>query len=145
MTARVFLDTSILVYSFDSSETQKQARAMEILDGSARDYDEAQFVLSTQVLQEFYVTVVRKLAVPLDEDDAERAVTRLARLPVVQIDTPMILSAISTSRKRGMSLWDALIVRAAMDGGCDILLTEDLSQDQAVDGLEIRNPFLGDA
>lgn len=145
MSARVFLDTNILVYGIDSAEKDKQRRALEILEGSAKDYQEAHFVLSTQVLQEFYVTAVRKLTVPLDESDAERAVQRLARLPVVQVDTQMILDAIATSREQSLSFWDALIVRAALDAGCDTLLTEDLQHDQIFEGLRVQNPFLGDA
>lgn len=144
MSARVFLDTNILVYGIDSSEKDKQKRALEILEGSAKDYREAHLVLSTQVLQEFYVTAVRKLAVPLDESDAERAVQRLARLPVVQVDTQMILDAIATSREQSLSFWDALIVRAALDAGCDTLLTEDLPHDQIFEGLRVSNPFLDD-
>jgi predicted nucleic acid-binding protein len=145
MSARVFLDTNILVYGIDSSQKDKQRRALEILEGSAKDYRDVHFVLSTQVLQEFYATAAGKLAVPLDESDAERAVTRLARLPVVQVDTQMILDAIATSREHGLKFWDALIVRAALDAGCDTLLTEDLQHDQVFDGLRVQNPFLDSA
>jgi predicted nucleic acid-binding protein len=57
----------------------------------------------------------------------------------------MILDAIATSREQSLPFWDALIVRAALDAGCDTLLTEDLQHDRIFEGLRVQNPFLGDA
>jgi predicted nucleic acid-binding protein len=99
-------------------------------------------MVSTQVLQEFYVSVTRKLAQPLDAETAYRAVEDLAALPVVQIDTTLILSAITRHRKEQVSFWDALIIQAALEGGAGILYTEDLQHGRVMDGLRIENPFL---
>lgn len=139
MSDRVFVDTNVLVYAFDASEPAKKARALEILGAySSRDTP----TISTQILQEFYVSVVRKLKVPLSEEDAEAAVQRLCRLPVVQIDPAVVLAAIRTSRRMRLSFWDALVVQAALEGGCKRLLTEDLHHGTVVDGvLTIVNPF----
>lgn len=99
-------------------------------------------VLSTQVVQEFYVAVTRKVAVPLQPEVAEDVVRNLSVLPVVRIGSEIILTAIGRSRRLQFSFWDALIVEAALTGGADRLLTEDLQHGQVIDGLRIENPFL---
>ena len=109
MTGVVFLDTNVLVYLFDADAPSKQKRAREILDKQIRG---GQALLSTQVLQEFYVTVTRKLASPLDERTAEQAVQDLALLPIVQLDSALILAAIARSREDRFSFWDALIIKS---------------------------------
>jgi predicted nucleic acid-binding protein len=98
--------------------------------------------LSTQVLQEFYVAGTRKLTQPLAPHDAEQVVRDLAALPVVPVDTRMILAAIERSRHSRFSFWDALIIEAALASGAGRLLTEDLQHGQQIDGLRIENPFL---
>ena len=138
MKERVFLDTNVLVYLFDVDDPTKQRRAQELL--SDREL-QAQIILSTQVLQEFYVSVTRKLASPLDPDKALRAVQDLAVFPVVQVDTPLILLAIRRSDKVKLSFWDALILEAALVAEATHLYSEDF-QDGAVFGkLRIVNPF----
>lgn len=139
MSDRVFLDTNVLVYAFDDSDPAKKNRALEILGQVGK---QLQAVVSTQVLQEFYVVVLRKLKQALSEDEAEGAVQRFAKLPVVLIDKAMILSAIRTSRAHQLSLWDALIVQSAKESGCRKLLTEDLQHGQRIGSLQVENPFL---
>jgi predicted nucleic acid-binding protein len=139
MSDRAFVDTNVLVYLFDRSAPSKQARAQQILE---TDGVLGRLVISTQVLQEFYVSVTRKLARPLAEEDAEAAVRRLTLLAVVQLDTEMVLSAVTRSRSHRQSLWDALILEAAVAGGCKRLLSEDLQHGQELAGLRIENPFL---
>ena len=138
MSAKVFLDTNVIVYAFDDRDRRKQARAWELLREAGRS---GRSIISTQVLQEFYVIVTRKLSRPLPEDEAERALGLLAKLPVVQVDTPMILSAVRTSRQEQLSFWDALIVRAAIEAGCSELLTEDLQDGRQFGSLVLRSPF----
>lgn len=138
MKERVFLDTNVLVYLFDADDPIKQRRAQDLLsNGQLR----AQVILSTQVLQEFYVSVTQKLATPLDPDTAFRAVQDLTVFPIVQLDSDLILLAIQRSRKAKVSFWDALILEAAMVAGAILLYSEDF-QDGAVFGkLRIVNPF----
>ena len=136
MSGRCFVDTNVLVYCHDRGEPKKRRQALALLASSERD-----FVVSTQVLQEFYVTVVRKLAKPLDEASAEAAVRDLAQLPVVTVDAPMVLAAIATSRAHQLSLWDALILQAAVAGGCSEVLTEDLHIGFQLGPVTVRNPF----
>lgn len=135
---RSFFDTNVLVYLFDADAPKKQAFARKLL---LREADAGRATLSTQVLQEFFVTVTRKLAVPLEVDEAERAVRRLADFSVVQVDPDLILSAIGMSIRNSLSFRDALIVRAAQQSGADILYTEDLQNGRKFDGLEIVDPF----
>jgi predicted nucleic acid-binding protein len=138
MNDRAFVDTNVLVYCFDSGESAKRTRALELLEGG-----EDELVISTQVLQEFYVTVVRKLARPLSEADAEKALHELSALPTVTVDTALVLSAVALARSQKLSLWDALIVEAARAAGCVRLLTEDLQHGLQVGDLVVVNPFLG--
>lgn len=138
MKERVFLDTNVLVYLFDGDDPSKQRCAQDLL--SNREL-RAQIILSTQVLQEFYVAVTRKLAVPLDPNAALKAVQNLSVFPVVQIDTSLILLAIQRSLKARVSFWDALILEAALVSGATLLYSEDF-QDGAVFGeLRVANPF----
>ena len=138
MKERVFLDTNVLVYLFDADAPAKQRLVQNLL--SNREL-RMQLILSTQVLQEFYVSVTRKLAAPLDQDAAFQAVQDLAAFPIVQIDPPLILLAIQRGRKAKVSFWDALILEAALAAGATLLYSEDF-QDGAVFGrLRIANPF----
>lgn len=138
MKERVFLDTNVLVYLFDADDPAKQRCVQDLL--SNREL-RAQLILSTQVLQEFYVSVTRKLATPLDTEAAFQAVQDLAAFPVVQIDPPLILLAIQRSRKAKVSFWDALILEAALAAGATLLYSEDFQDGAVFGGLRIANPF----
>jgi predicted nucleic acid-binding protein len=136
MPVRRFIDTNVLVYTDDLDALAKQQRSLEIvetvrLDGSG--------VVSTQVLQEYFVTATRKLHV--DGAIARRKVELFSRLNLAEIGLETILGAIDVHRLYRLSFWDALIVRTALDSGCSELLTEDLSPDQQFHGLRIVNPF----
>jgi len=136
---RAFVDTNVLVYLFDDDAPDKKARAREILAsrGSA-----GQLVISTQVLQEFYVAVTRKLLTPLPPEKAYQAVRDFLGLPLRQVTSDLVLAAIQRSIAIPLSFWDALIVETALDAHADVLLTEDLQHGQVIDGLRIENPFL---
>lgn len=136
---RAFFDTNVLVYLFDNSDPEKKSRAREVFEkGVAAD----EIVLSTQVLQEFYVNVIRKLPNPLSPEVAEERVRDFSRLPLVRVDASLILAAIARSRRMSFSFWDALILEAALKGGAGRLLTEDLQHGQEIEGLRVENPFL---
>ena len=138
MKQRVFLDTNVLVYLFDADDPAKQRRVQDLL--SNRDLL-AQLILSTQVLQEFYVSVTRKLATPLDSEAAFQAVQDLAAFPIVQIDPSLILLAIYRSRKAKVFFWDVLILEAALAAGATLLYSEDFQDGAVFGGLRIENPF----
>lgn len=138
MSARTFLDTNVLVYCFDNDEPTKQSRAREIVDTVGRS---GNLVLSTQVLQEFYVTVSRKLQASMPESEALEATRHLMAFHVVQVDVHHISSAMELSQRHRLSFWDALIIQAALGSGCQSLLSEDLQGGSVIHGLEISNPF----
>ncbi len=138
MSGRTFLDSNVLVYSVDESpgEKAKHDRAVEVL--SVRPES---LVVSSQVLQEFYVVTTRKLENPLSADRAARAVRGIAKLDVVGVDASLVLAAVDTSRTVQISLWDALIIEAASRAGCERVLSEDLNASQVISGVRIENPF----
>ncbi|MDX1251707.1 MAG: PIN domain-containing protein [Gammaproteobacteria bacterium] len=135
---RSFFDTNVLVYLFDEDAPEKKAKAQALL---RQEVGEGRATLSTQVLQEFYVAVTRKLAQPLPAEVAERAVRDLAALPLLQVDVSLIQAAIRRCRKSGFSFWDALVIETALAGGVARLLTEDLQHGQVIDGMKVENPF----
>jgi predicted nucleic acid-binding protein len=135
---RRFFDTNVLVYLFDASEPRKKTRAQEVLTQAV---GEGVALLSTQVLQEFFVAVTRKLSTPLPHEQAERAVRNLAKLETTNIDADIILKAIETMRRYRLSFWDSLIIQAALHGGATVLYAEDLQHGQGIETLTIENPF----
>ncbi len=136
---RAFFDSNILVYLFDAHAPAKQRTARDRFERHARAGDA---ILSSQVLSEFFVTVTRKLAVPVPFDAAARLVRNLARLPVVAIDADLVQRAVDWSRRYELAYWDALIVVAASAGGATELITEDLQHHQTIEGIRIVNPFV---
>ena len=135
---RSFLDTNVLVYAVDEDVPRKKEAADRLIEEEALA---GRAILSTQVLQEFYVVSTRRLKRPLSPERAERAVRALATLPVVPIDPRIILAAIARVHRMTVSFWDALIIDAATAGGATTLYSEDLQDGLEIDGLTIRNPF----
>jgi predicted nucleic acid-binding protein len=140
MASRTFFDTNVLVYLFDADSPDKQSRARDAL---ARSLQSGAVVISTQVLQEFFVTVTRKLTRPLPPSEAEAALRRLMELSVVQVDPELILAAAVSSRRDRISFWDALILAAASAAGCQEVLSEDLQHGRSFGRLRVANPLLG--
>jgi predicted nucleic acid-binding protein len=139
MSDRAFLDTNVLVYAVDEAEPGKRAEARRLL-GSA---GEQEFVLSSQVLGEFYAVATRKLEQPVPEAVAAAVIDLLGGLPTVSIDAALVKSAVQTSRSAQLSYWDGLIVAAAAASGCVRLLSEDLNDGQLIGSVRIENPFRG--
>lgn len=135
---RFFFDSNILVYLCDSAALKKREVAEALVERHLRDHD---ILLSTQVLQEFYVAVTRKLKPPVAPADAANMVSAFADFPTVQIDNMLIQAAIRRSQASQLSFWDGLIVQAALAGGASVLYTEDLQDGQLFDGLKVSNPF----
>lgn len=135
---RSFFDTNILVYLFDEDYPEKKAQAQALLE---KETEDGRILVSTQVLQEFYVTVTRKLGVPLSPEKAEEIVSQFMVFPLVEISSSHILKAIRKSINLQFSFWDALIIEAAISGGASILYTEDLQHGKIIDNLKILNPF----
>lgn len=138
MTAPVFVDTNVLVYSRDSRVRAKQQRAHEWLGFL---WETRRGRISRQVLQEYYVTVTRKLKPGLPPEEARADVRALFHW-LGPIDGASLMEISWDLQDRfSLSFWDALIVGAARHLDCRFLLTEDLSSGQDLDGLEVISPF----
>ena len=133
-----FVDTNVLVYAHDRSETRKQPIAQAMLDVLWRTRSG---VLSTQVLQEFYVVTTRSFDPPMRRGAAREVVALYGEWPIVQVDVALILAASKLEERRAFSFWDALVVEAARRCGATRLLTEDLQAGRRIDGISIENPF----
>lgn len=136
MAERIFLDTNVLVYACDRANRSKRARARDALSALLR---ERRAVISTQVLQEFFSVVTRKLRMPAEQ--ARRYVEQWNKIDVVLVRPEIILGAIDLHRLHSLSFWDALVIKSAGAAGCGRLLSEDLNHGQTVDGVTIENPF----
>jgi predicted nucleic acid-binding protein len=134
-----FVDTNVLVCSEDGRDAAKQARAIAWLDAL---WSRQSGRLSTQVLNEFYAIVTRKLAPAMPAGDARAEVRRYQRWQPWQIEHQTVEAAWSVESRYGLNYWDALIVASALEQGCALLLTEDLQHEQRIDGLRIVNPFV---
>ncbi|MCP4901853.1 MAG: PIN domain-containing protein [bacterium] len=133
-----FFDTNVVAYMFDSSSPRKQEIAQRLFEDQAAA---GMATISTQVLKETFVTLTRKFDEPLSFDEAEEVIRDLSELRMVQTDPQMILAAITRCRSASLSLWDSLIIEAALAGGCTRLATEDLQNEQVFDSLVVFNPF----
>ena len=134
--SKVFLDTNILVYSLDKADAAKRDRCRDLIKGLACDN---RGVISTQVMQEFYVAATNKLgADPLIIKDILRA---LERFETILITPELIRDAIDCQIINRLSFWDALIIVAAESAHCDVLWTEDLNDGQIIRGVRIENPL----
>lgn len=133
-----FVDTNVLVYAHDLSETRRRPVAQTVLDDLWRARTG---VVSTQVLSEFYVVATRKFDPPMSRRAARRVAGAYTAWPVVQVDGPLILAASTLEERHTLSFWDALIIEAAARCGATRLLSEDLQTSRRIRGLTIENPF----
>ena len=132
-----FFDTNVLVYCHDAKIAAKQQRAQALL---ANAICGSRLVVSTQVLLEFYnVVTAKKLRSPTE---AETLCRLWAESEVVTTTPGLLFRAFSLQQRRQISIWDALIVQAALDAGCRVLYTEDLQHGLRLGEMEIINPFL---
>lgn len=131
-----FVDTNVLIYAHDRTAGHKQARAAALLE---RLVAEDRIALSTQVLVEFYAAVTRKLG--MNADMAEGILADLASWTIHRPSHADILRAITLHRRHKISWWDALILTSAIDLGCSVLWSEDLSSHHRYGSLTVRNPF----
>ena len=135
---KTFLDTNIVIYAYDASAGLKHEIARQIM---TELWTSGNGILSTQVLQEFYVNVTRKIPKPLDTDLARQIVADLLKWDVVVNGGDSILDAIDIQKRHNFSFWDAMIISSAVTGGAVTLLSEDLTDGQIIGGVAIRNPF----
>lgn len=133
---RAFFDTNVLLYMYSSSDSRKRDRALELYGDYALT---GRILLSTQVIQEFFVSGLRKLALPRQK--VTEVTLAFLHSPLVMIGPSHIRSAIEKADRYQISFWDALILAAAEAGGAEVLYTEDLNDGQQYGAVTVRNPF----
>ncbi len=137
---KTFVDTNVLIYAHDIDAGRKHDIAKAVL----RDlWSERAGVLSTQVLQEFYVNATRKLKTPLAKPEARSVVDTYAAWCVDGITPADVSAAFQIEDRARIGFWDALILAVAVRSGARRVLSEDLNSGQAIAGLAIHNPFVG--
>ncbi len=141
MSVRVFVDTNILVYCRDASESEKQTIAN---DWIAQLWKNRCGKISYQCLNEYYVTVTQRLKPGLAKETARADVKSLQTWNPTSVDKIVIESAWAIQDRYNFSWWDSLILSAAQKQDCQIVLSEDLQHLQQVGNLQIINPFVSD-
>jgi predicted nucleic acid-binding protein len=135
---KIFLDTNILIYAYDVSAGKKHEMAKTILMDL---WNSGRGILSIQVLQEFFVNITKKVSKPLGVKLAKDIIRDLLKWEVVIIDGESLLEAVEIHIRHQYSFWDSMILKAAQKGGAVLLLSEDLTHGQTIDGVTIKNPF----
>jgi len=139
MTGRCFVDSNLLVYAYDRGSGVKHERARDLVKDL---WQAGNGVLSTQVLQEFYVNIRRKAKSPLLPGEAARVVENYLSWEIVVNTGRSILQAFHLEDRFRISFWDALIIQAANSAGARTLYTEDLNHDQVYGFVRVVNPLL---
>ena len=133
-----FVDTNVLVYAFDRSNSPKKRVAQRLMNELM---EEDRLRLSTQVLQELFVTLTRKVKQPCSSQEALAVLEDLTAWPLMAVDYAAIRAAVRLADEAKLSFWDALVVVAAARTGAAVLYTEDLNDGQEILGVRISNPF----
>lgn len=139
MSDKCFVDTNVLVYAHDRSAGLKYKAAETLIEDL---WDSGRGVLSTQVLQEFCVSVRRKAGRPLPAGEIRRLIQDYSTWEVVVNTADSVLQALDFEARYKISFWDALIVQAAEVSGASILYSEDLSNGQSYGSTRVVNPFV---
>jgi predicted nucleic acid-binding protein len=138
-TSRVFIDTNILVYAYNSDNPAKRKQAKDLLQNNLEDKE---LVISVQVLNEYYVSVSKekyhishKKIVKLISD-----IVRYSTVCALQIKT--VESALQLKEKYKYSWWDSLILASSLEAECETLYSEDMQDGQIIEKkFVIKNPF----
>lgn len=141
MSAKVFVDTNVLVYTRDASEPKKQTQALQWL---AVLWQQRSGAISYQSLNEYYVIVTQRLKPGLSRSEAQDDIRNLLLWNPLPVDRVVIENAWLIQERQGFSWWDSLILSAAQIQDCDYLLSEDMQHGQTIGRLQIINPFVSD-
>ena len=139
MAEKIFVDTSILLYAHDRDAGEKHAIAEHVL---RQLWADKAGVLSTQVLQEFYVRFTQAVEAPAARRSARELLEVYSIWPVVTLDAADVVMACDHADRHQVGVWDAMILIAAKKSRSDVLLSENPYHGWNISGLEIRNPFV---
>jgi predicted nucleic acid-binding protein len=136
MTATHFVDTNVLLYAASNAPTDQPNRriARQVLT-------DPNICFSAQVLQEFYSAAVTKQRLQKTHDEAVTVLASLAAFPVWPITRDLVLEAVAAKQQFQISYWDAAILTAARQMGCQTIYSEDFDSSRDYDGLRVVNPF----
>ena len=135
---RVFIDTNVIVYTYDDDAPVKRDEARRIIKDA---FINNTGVVSGQVLGETYVTLTKKIGISVN--NALDEIRRYSRFRVVEITSSLVLRAIEIQADFQLSYWDSLIIAAAGFASCDTVWSEDLNDGQHYGSVTVRNPFAG--
>ena len=136
---KIFIDTNVLVYAFDISAGIKHKKAKEIVENCWRLENG---IISSQVLEEFFVCLTKKIPFPIDSIIVWQIIKDFLKWKTVAVDGDIILESINIHIKHKFSFWDSLIIASAVSGSANMIFSEDLSDNQTIEGVVIKNPFL---
>ena len=139
MKDKIFVDTNILIYAHDMDAGVKHDVANSIIE---KIWEEKTGIISTQVIQEFYVNITRKIPNPITPVLARGIILNYFSWHLEAIDPHTILFASEIEERHVLSFWDSLIVATASQANAGKILTEDLNHGQVIEGTLIENPFL---
>lgn len=137
MSGLEFLDTNVLIYSYDISDRRKQ----EVAQSLVRKALAGGLVTSTQVLGEFAAALLHKVSPRVDAKIIIKALDALAPIPVISTDADMVRRAVEVHERYRVHYYDALIIAAAERAGCERIWSEDLNAGQTYLGITVQNPF----
>jgi len=139
MSDKFFVDTNILIYAYDTQAGNKH----ESCKNKIRElWNDENGVISTQVIQEFYVNVTKKIPKPLSIEQARGILNQYETWQVEIIEAPLVSFASKIQERNQLSFWDSLIIATAVQGNVKVLYSEDLNTGQIIEGIEIINPIL---
>ena len=140
MSGRYFLDSNVLIYSFDGTDPTKAQRAEELVNEALTTN---RGVISYQVVQEFFNFALRRAAGPMKIADAEQFLDEVLR-PLLSVHSSPVLfaDALHLHGRYQLAWYDSLIVAAAMQANCDVLYSEDLQNGQRFGNIQVKNPFI---
>ena len=139
MSDKCFVDTNILVYTQDLAASEKCSRAQAV---TSELWELRKGVISTQVLQELYAALRRKLKSPMSVLDAAEVLQDYSEWEVVVNNRESVFRAIDIESRYKISFWDALILQAAERAGARTVYSEDLSHGSKYAGIVVVNPFI---
>ncbi len=138
MNGNAFIDTNILVYANDLNAGRRHQIANDVMQAC---WTEGKGRLSIQVLNEFFVTVTRKLSPGMAPEKAWEQCVLLCAWNPIGLDVQVMEEGWRVHRRYQFSWWDSLIIAAALLSRCEVLYSEDLAAGQVIEGLRILNPF----
>jgi predicted nucleic acid-binding protein len=134
-----FVDTNVLVHAFDKSRSPKKRVAQRLI---SELLEEDRLRVSTQVLQELFVTLTRKVSQPCSSAEALAVLEDLTAWPLMAVDYAAIRAAVGLASQAKLSFCNALVVVAAARTGAAVLYTEDMNDGQEILGVRVSNPFV---